>query len=48
MSIIVCDDCTRYVDTDFYPAAYYEKDNKFRCESCREEREKLNPEETSE
>ena len=36
MSVITCSDCTRYVDTDFDPASYIEKDDRWVCEICRE------------
>ena len=37
MSIITCSDCCGYVDTDFDPAAYLEKLDKWVCERCRED-----------
>jgi hypothetical protein len=38
MSIIVCDGCGDYVDTDHNPAAYIEPLGIWECERCQEER----------
>lgn len=39
MSWLCCDDCGTLIDTDFEPEAYDERDDKWRCERCRDERE---------
>lgn len=36
MSILRCDDCERFIDTDENVESYNEKDDRWRCWLCRE------------
>ena len=41
MSVLRCDECERFIDTDFDVEAYDEAEDMWFCESCRDTRAAL-------
>lgn len=37
MSVLVCERCSKYIDTDYHPETYREELDQWLCEPCYEE-----------
>jgi hypothetical protein len=43
MSVTLCSNCERLIDTDADPECYYHTDDRAVCEPCRDESEATHP-----
>jgi len=39
MSILICENCSAYIDTDYEPGAYHEESGIWICDRCEDEQD---------